>query len=264
MDGRIVILGTIIVLAGFFGGFAAYLTDPASARKSGEARSRRALMRFIVLGIIASACVPLFLSLIQSGLVGKIFSGVPGQRTGSSRQPFEEYLTFVGLCLLAAISARRFLDSLSRQILKRIDNLDEQASLVDQRVRQTEQKAQNAEATAQTAAEVVDEQDATEQPLGVGPGLEADADAAPALSAAEIPPVGDEERSALKSLANLSFRTATGIARDIGMPRNQIGELLESLAEKNLITREISPKTGVLRWRITPLGGAALSKPAGP
>lgn len=248
---RLVIVITIILVAGLFGGFAGYLSEGPAARRPDEPHP---LPRFLVLGIVASACVPLFLSLIQSALVETVFAP-GGVTTAPVPQPYVAYLTFLGMCLVAAFSAKRFLVSLSRQVLQRVESLNQRADQVEAKVQETAAKADAAIDTANSTADVVDEQSveakATPRPTGaesgaVGPPAKIDA----------------KERAVLSSLIDYSFRTTGVVAEEVGLPRAEVGAMLEAMAGRHLVARSVSPKTGGPRWQIIPPGVAALAQPA--
>jgi hypothetical protein len=237
----------IILVAGLLGGLGAYLVDPVSGRKLRADRAN-ALIRYFILGIIAAAVMPLFLSLVRSGLMKEIFVG--DSRTTLDELPLESLLVFAGLCLIAAFSARRFIDSVSRQILQRVDRIDQKTDQLDARTSDIAKRAHSAEEMALGALELVDEREARSDKTKA-------AMAASLPAGVEVPGVSDDERRALASMLNTSFRTATGIARDSGISRNQIGDLLDGLVANGLAVRTVSPTTHGTRWRVTPLGVAA-------
>jgi YEATS-Like-Associating Three TM/Sugar-specific transcriptional regulator TrmB len=230
-SSSILIVLMIIAIGGAIGGFAAYLTAPKDAeKKEGDTNS---LGRYMLLGLMASGCVPLFLSLVQSDLVKGLFG------TGRSL-PFEKYLVFLGLCLIAAFSARTFLESVSRRVLRDLENVKEKQENIAQQV--------------QEAVEIADETrakpiDATRQAAAVAQ-----------VDSADLPGTNELERRALGAMTKTTFRTATGIAIDVGIPRSQIGEVLDSLADKGLIVLTQSPTTKGARWKIAPQGIAALNQ----
>lgn len=228
----------IIILAGVLGGWAAYLTASPDASDANREQRKR-LLRFLVVGCVASACVPLFLSLVQSDLLKAIFD--------APRPAFQQDLVLLGLCLVAAFSARAFLESVSRRILRDLEDVKEQQQNLQQQVVQT--------------AELVDEQNA--QPVTPEAQARAQAEAETGLvGAASLPTLDDLELKALRALTRMSFRTATGVASDTGVPRSRIGEILDSLAGKGLVALTTSPNTNGPRWRITPAGVSALNKPS--
>lgn len=227
--GPLIVIVAVIVGTGWLGGLGARMI--AGEAPAAAAEPPPSKWRFTILGIIAAACVPLFLSLVQSGLIEEILSNRNGDRV-------ESYLIFAGLCLVAAISARTFLDSLSKRVLRDLD-------------RKVEQANQKAEDAKETALDMAEEQLA-------GPPQERAVPESLAIDASALPAVEDTERRALHAMTKLSFRTATGIAIDSGMPINQIGEVLDSLAMKGLVSLEPSPTTKRPRWTLTPVGMALL------
>ena len=105
---QILIILIIIGVTGIFGGYAGYLTDQISSSDAGDQIKTHARKRYMFLGLISAACVPLFLSLVQSSLITNIFVT---QGNGNINQiPYSEFLIFAGICLVAALSARRFLE----------------------------------------------------------------------------------------------------------------------------------------------------------
>jgi hypothetical protein len=240
------IIIVIIVLAGLVGGYAGYLNEgdpppppPGDAGQQAAAPARSPWL-LLLLGIVAAACVPLFLSLVKSSLINDIL-------TKSGAQRLEPILVFAGLCLVAAFSARRFIASVSDKILQRISNV--------------EVKAEDAKKTAQLVAAEVDLEaadDAREpRPAEAGPQGED-----VALLPSEAEPVTPEERRVLQAMTKRTYRTRTGIAEDSGISKMRISELLEYLADRKLALPVKSPRTGGSRWIITQRGLAALAKPA--
>lgn len=245
MDSRVLIVVAIIVGAGLIGGLAAFL---AEARSSDEPPLRTS-GRFLMLGIIAAACVPLFLSLVRSQVTQGMFDNTYNDK--GSRFPiyYESYLVFAGICLIAAFSARKFIDSVSKQVLQRLDEVQE--------------TAKGAAATAadakQVAHEAVNEVEAADDNAHVPlPSDTGDSEFGPDM--ADIGPIDltAAERKALEALSKRTYRTRTGIAEDSGVSRNRISEVLDSLHQKKLAMPTKSPTTGGSRWIITKRGEAAL------
>lgn len=225
----IFVMAGIIVVAGMIGGYAAYLTQDGSDNANGAAAAPA--KRFFILGVVAAACVPLFLSLVRSEVVSVILTNRTGQR-------LESYLVFIGLCLIAAFSSRRFIESVSQRILQQVERANVKA----------EQAERTAEAAQETALEIADERSAEVQ--GSQETIDSDAQ----QQSLEIGGLSTNEARALRALTKMSYRTATGVAADVGMPRNQIGEVLDSLAGKGLAMVTQSPTTKGVRWKITAAG----------
>jgi YEATS-Like-Associating Three TM len=238
IDERVYVVVAIIIATGLLGGYGAYLLDSPG---DPVIRDRAyALKRSLLLGVIASLAVPLFLSLTKSGLMGNIFW------TGNPPRPpaFEDYLVFAGLCVLAAVSARRFISSVTDRLLQRVDQAEQTAAKAQQTAEQAKVEAQEGEEADEPNAPRPTEVD-TIVPLGSLRGASA------ALSADEV--------SALRALTRKTYRTRTGIADDSGISKNRISEVLDDLHSKMLAMPTKSPKTGGLRWIITKAGEDAVS-----
>ena len=249
---QIWVVGAIVIGTGIFGGFTAYLADQASLTITREFSNRSSLPRYIALGISATICVPLILSLVQSTLIPKIFE--PEKLDGRNTIPYAEFLIFTGICIVSAISARKFLDTLSDRVLRDVTRLERRTDSIGQQAAAAQVKAIEAEAKAEVSSilsrEISDEQaveprnEPPEQEFGLGLDI----------PRVDLSPL---EQNALVRLIQVTFRTATGISQDIGIPRAQVGDLLDTLA-KRLVERTTSPTTGGPRWRITPQGAAAV------
>ena len=219
----------IIIGAGLIGGWAAYLTQLEDA-PSPTAAKPPSVLRFCVLGLIASACVPLFLSLVQSKLLENTFGKTAAEQ-------FIACLVFAGLCLIAAFSARSFIDSISRRVLQQVEQIKERQSEVEQQVAVNSEK--------------IDDQKA--EPVS------ADDHEAEAATVDETPPaIGEGERRIIEALARKSYRTVSGIVEDSDLDRTAVFAQLRELAKKGLAVPTTSKKSGGLRWMITPLGRASL------
>jgi hypothetical protein len=250
MNTAVFVVAFIIVAMGLLGGWAAFLAEVPS---DDNVESRRApLRRFLVLGVVAAACVPLFLSLLKSDVVRQIFTARDG--AGNSVPPaYESYLIFIGLCLIAAFSARAFITSISKQVMQRLNEVD----------RKVEKATETADDAIVVAQEAVDEaRSADPANADHRPELEAITEGEEAEgtgpSGAPLTPV---ERNALLAMATRTYRTATGIAQDAGISRAEVSEVLDGLAARRLALPTTSPSSGGKRWIITKRGRAAIGVP---
>lgn len=217
----------VILFAGLLGGFAAYLSEPRAEAGAVEGlQPAPGLRRFLVVGVAAAACVPLFLSLVQSQLFANMQAGA-----------VEAFFIFAGTCLVAAFSARQFLDTVTRQLL--------------QQVREARETAAEALDKGEEALEIAENPAPPREPTQ--PESMSEADAAPVA-------LTEGERKILTAATRMTHRTATGIAKDAGISRTLISERLESLAQRGLMGIEPGPKSGRLRWHITPKGMASLQQ----
>jgi hypothetical protein len=245
VDPKVLIVCAIIVAAGLVGGYGAHLSEQ---QPSGDHSSTR-LKRYLMLGVIAAATVPLFLSLVRSSIMRDIFVKTLDPQGQPYPPNYESYLIFLGIALIAAFSARNFIDSISKQVLRQLEEV--------------QQTARGAAATAadakETAREAVDEVESADDQAGVP--LPAEAAEETALDGAfggAPPTITAVERSALEALSHRTYRTRTGIAEDAGIARSRISEVLEELYRKKLAVPTKSPTTGGARWVITKRGMTAL------
>jgi DNA-binding MarR family transcriptional regulator len=229
----------ILIAAIIFGGFAGATANfLLMAPVEDEKRNWQTLLRLAIGGILVAFTIPLFLSLAQSTLVQQILTVSPEQNR------YSELLIFVGFCIAASFSSRAFVTNLSQRILADVAKTKEI-------VKQTREKVDHVE---EAVGEALDQAtgDSTARSTTQSPNA-LEADAAPIS-------LNPEQRKTLQAAGRLTMRTATGIARDAGIPRNQVGEILDDLIGKNLVEKTNSPNTGGLRHRITPLGVAVLNK----
>lgn len=256
----------ILAVGGILGGMAAFLSRPTFEGKSvrGSLNTDRLapLSSYLLLGLAAAGCVPLFLSLLKSGLVNQILSN------GHDNLARENCLILLGLAVIFGYSSRQFLRSISDQLLRRIEQTQRTAEeaterAADAKVIATEValEIEGADEERTTRSGRVDLRTAAPAPLpDLEPSHEPDAGDGERHGGPKLDPL---ERKVLKSLTLMSRRTATGIAEDSGISRMRIGELLDSLADKGLVVPTVSPKTGGARWQITPAGAARLAASVG-
>jgi DNA-binding MarR family transcriptional regulator len=246
MNTAVFAIAFIIVAMGLLGGWAAFLAEVPNG--SPVETKQAPLKRFLVLGVVAAACVPLFLSLLKSDVVRAIFA--TADQAGNPVPPaYESYLIFIGLCLIAAFSARAFITSISKQVMQRLNEVD----------RKAEKANETADDAIVVAQEAVDEARSTETAGG-----EAADEGEPSSDTDELTqraPVTPAERNALMAMAHRTYRTATGIAQDAGISRAEVSELLDGLAARKLALPTTSPSSGGKRWIITKRGRAAISAP---
>ena len=230
------------ILFGGIGGAAANFF--LVAQPDNEPRNCQTFLRLAVGGIFVAFTVPLFLSLAQSTLVQQILSPPQGHNGIS------ELFIFVGFCIAVSFSARAFMTNLSSRILADLAKTKEDAAKTKELAKKASEKVEHVE---EAIGETLDRAtgDAAERPIvksgasfqGVTPSI--------SLTA--------EELKTLQATGRLTMRTATGVAKDAGIPRSQVGEILDELISKSLVEKTSSPNTGGLRHRLTPLGVAVLN-----
>lgn len=219
----------VIVGAGTLGGAINYLLLPKSEL---EATSKT---KSVALGIGASFLVPLFLNMISSNLLDSIRT-TPGE--------IVKILVFAGFCLIAAISSTAFIKGISDRILK---------------------EAQEAKAVAKAAETRASEVQAAVDPIIEKETEQEDASGGPSLTTVKAtqPNLDPKEKSLLEKLANgrWTLRTRTGLAKETGLPKNEVDELVEGLKEQGFVNTQTILKSGKprKRWYITNEGRKAIA-----
>lgn len=217
------ILGTML-LAGIFGGLInSYLSDP-------QVEKPLAQWQHVVVGIGAAFMVPVFLNTISSRLIAEI--------TGPdlTSDMLSKLLILAGFCLLAAVSSRAFIRSMTDRLLREVADARKEA-----------QAAKDQAASAAAIANLTVEPDtppvtATRALLGSG---EETGEAS----------IGETERQVLTALVHSRYtmRSVSGIAQDTGLARPTVESTLAELEDKFLVT-ESQSQTGQPRWYATAQG----------
>lgn len=244
----------IMLFSGLLGGAAAYLVDGANRKDAlsaiGEARPIREqpLLRFLLLGVIAAACVPLFLSLVKSALMTSIFKiAEPG---AVAVAPYEDYLIFAGMCLIAAFSARTFIDSVSKQVLRKVESVEEKANVA----------AKTASDAKRVATETANEVESIDANAERPEAAEKVAFDSPNFVPMTNFKLSDDQMRVLQAMTVKPYRTRIGIADDSGISPNRISEVLEDLHGHQLAVPTTSPTNGGARWTISKAGQEFLTR----
>lgn len=96
LDNYLLLLFGIMLFAGLLGGIANYFIS-----ERGGAFSIKELVKYAVLGVVASLTVPLFLNMISSDLLAMAHS-----------RPIDLFV-FAGFCLLFVLFSRRLIENVS-------------------------------------------------------------------------------------------------------------------------------------------------------
>lgn len=128
---HIITLLAIMILAGLLGGTAGYMIENNTTTDSYNKYNKKVGF-YILIGTCASFLVPLFMTTISSDLLE------------NSQQNHLDYLVFGGFCLIASISAHKFITSISDKILKQVDSARDEIAATENRIQKrigdTEQK----------------------------------------------------------------------------------------------------------------------------
>ncbi len=218
----LLVIAAVMFIAGALGGLIAFfISDPQNGNKL-------AWWQQMVVGIGAAFIVPLFLNMISGDLIDKI-RGVNGQNPD-----FSKLFVLAGFCLVAAISQRAFIHSMSRKLLQAVEEAKEQAAEVK---------------------EVIDSQiedETTDEMLSGSLQMSGN------LQTKKIPAIADlndDERSILRIMVNspYSMRSISGMAKDSGLERAKVEATIASLMNKRLLAQGRST-SGQPRWYPTSLG----------
>jgi hypothetical protein len=213
------ILLACILSAGVLGGFTGcFLLKATTAADSESAEDGKlSLGQHIVIGIAAAALAPLFLSLAKSSLVTDIVA---------NKNVVEDSLIFFGISLLAATSARRFMNNSTKKVLDQLERHRSEIVATKEKTERLEEACENAK-----------HEPAPDAKMG---GISHD------LSS--YPP---DEKRVLDVLlnGNLQKRTIEGITRDTKLPPSRIEGALKKLVKETKVVEEKGPVTGRILYR---------------
>ena len=215
-------IGTMLV-SGIVGGLINYyLSDPATEKPL-------AWWQHIVVGVGAAFMVPVFLNTISSRLIAEITG------TEITSEILSKLLVLSGFCLLAAVSSRAFIRSMTDRLLREV-------SAARREAKEAKEQANNAEAIAD---------------LTVEPETQAAPVTMELMKSAETPviDVSDTEKRILKAMveSRFSMRSISGIAKDSGLSSSTVNNNLGPMLAKAMVA-EGKSKDGQMRWYPTALG----------
>ena len=168
--------------------------------------------KHILIGIAASFMVPLFFSMISSDMIVSI-RGIQDKQAGDPSKLF----VLAGFCLVASISSRAFIRTISNKLIQDIQNAT--------------QTANEAKSKASEIAEIV-------APLSEDDSSAPDRNLCVELVPAH-PSISDEEMAILQSIQNSKFtrRSLGGIASGVKLDREVVNHQISCLIAKNLLTQ---------------------------
>lgn len=205
-----------MLLAGLLGGAVNYFLS-----QEDQPNLHYFLGRSLWIGIVAAFMVPLFLNMISSKLVTDI-------RSSDGPLSATNLLVFAGFCLIAAVSSRAFIRTLSDRVLKE--------------VREAKKEAEQAKEQAQEASFIVEQRTEKDQPKE---------STAVSSSAA----LTEDEKKVLEAFQRRDFvlRTTSGIIQDSHIDPAKVENILLKLRERGLVDQRRG-KAGGVRWYITQEG----------
>jgi hypothetical protein len=207
--------------------------------------------KHLIIGIAAAFIVPLFLNMISADLIDKILGG--------HETPL---LVLAGLCLVAAISSRGFIQSITQRLLREVEDVRRKADAAGA----TAQAAQDSADAASSAADAAATQANAAQELAQAPLTEEPAEGVgdassrarhrgtPALAADTLDTATQTVLQALVS-GPATLRTATGVARDTHLDEAGATARLQQLVQLGLAL-SVAGSDGQPRWIATAAGRA--------
>jgi outer membrane murein-binding lipoprotein Lpp len=186
--------------------------------------------------------------MISGDLIDKI-RGVNGQNPD-----FSKLFVLAGFCLVAAVSSRAFIQSVSEKVLQKVRNLGNRVEEAENKVEKVENKAEEAKEQAAEAKE----QAAELTELVVDPRTEDETpeellNDSSMTKLTATPELSNDERAVLRTMVGNSYllRSITGMAKDSGLEKAKVNAAITSLIAKKLVTQRTS---GQHRWYATSLG----------
>lgn len=231
----------VMIATGLTGGLAGYFfsLDRGTAKQEPSddfsAKIVMPWLKSIFLGITATFIVPLFLSMAKSDLVSNILND--GPTAPDSTIISSDIFVFAGFCLIAAISSRTFIQSISDRILR-----------VAREARET---AEAAKKQAEQAVDSITEPEPEEEPASQVQALAA-GESAPAVH------VSDGGTKILRALRDRGYtlQSMGGLARGTDLQNQEVIDELNKLNTDGLVRMVPIYKKGKdrIRWMITPAG----------
>jgi len=162
------------------------------------------MLRRVVVGVSASAIVPLFLNMISSAII-------------SDDMDLQDYLIFMGFCVVAGYSSKSFLSSVSKQLLDKVEKLGEKQSELEEEFEPI--KAKETEPEGPPTNEIEEDEALLYQGRDER----------------------EDELSILFAITNsdYSWRTVGGIKGEVKMKQSHVKEVLKNLESKNLVKQYV-------------------------
>ena len=220
MANHIIVLITVMLLTGVFGGLVNYYMQ---VQQDADSTS---MARYLVVGVSASFLVPVVLHVVSSELILES----QGDPSG--------LLIFTGYCLIAAISTRFFIVSMSDRILNESHVAKERSEQLLQELRVMQYE--------------------------MLPLVEVETEHSADVDEGQLPLVADEEldvttKNVLQNLGSgrFIFRSLAGLCAETNSDETTMLKTLKILVSKDLAGRTNGSRG--MRWHITEKGRRSLS-----
>lgn len=184
------------------------------------------LRKSILLGLTASATVPLFLKTVSSTLMEDALKGSD-----------VSYFVFFGFCTVAALFSSKFLQSLADKLLQDLKEMKQKQAELSETTDVL--VAQNSDPADLTTDDNSKESDS----LGALESFSRNTEAAPTLSNSQ------RVLLALRS-SKFAFRTLQGVANDSGLTPIEAQELLNELKAQGKVLSTRRARDGTTVWSL--------------
>lgn len=253
MPTDLLVITQVMLLAGAIGGLVNWFLSDAPDT------TRLAWWKHIVIGITASFMVPLFLTMISADLIDKIRSvdGKPGNPA--------LLLNLAGFCLVASVSSRAFIGSLTERLMREVRDARAQADAATTTAEQARQRATDATEAALTAqSDAETAQALARAQITEEPAIDAAEDATPRQRSGPpsgaglgTPPALAQEKLVLLALTegDVALRTVAGLAQDSRLDEATVLTVLGHLQQKAWAL-PLAGSDGRPRWFATAAGKA--------
>ena len=212
LDGYMLMILGIMVLAGILGGIAIYFLSD----RQGELSSRDGF-KYATLGVIAALTVPLFLNMLSSNLLE------------AARTRPVDFFVFAGFCLIYVVASRRVFENAANKLLSQIDQVKRDVN----QLKQKEREAPTPPVVRDEVALVAQEATRPEPPKE-----------SLSYNDVEILRAIAEENYVYGNLAGLTDKT--GLGRDLVSNRltvlKNLGIIETRISDKNVLHWYVSPK----------------------
>ncbi len=218
----------MMLVAGILGGGVNCL----QARKTGDPLPKSRGYYFL-LSIAASFSVPLFLSLTKSELLKDVLS--------PEASLTEDWFILFAVCLVAAIYAQAFLESVSKKLLARVDQVEDKVNIASGTANEALNKA---EAAGERSLNPTDDA-AGQRRFSMARA------AATQMSAAD-----PEKQKILEALKNSKYslgrRTLGGIALETNLSRQTVSAVLNQLIAVGAVQKVAGEVSGADYYELSP------------
>ena len=222
------VLFIVMLIAGLLGGAINHFLSKENIKETNEEdnnklKSKNFIGCDLLIGLGASFTVPLFLNMISSDLISVI---VHGSKEGKSEP--ENIYVFAGFCLIAAISSRAFIRTLSDRILREAKEAKLEAKAADEKVQQIQK----------TINPILDK--------------ETESDTEAISSKDQLPAISENAGQLLRTLAygKFTLRSLSGLSSETEIPKEEVHKHINDLISSGLVAQMEREGRGP-RWYIT-------------